>query len=223
MHKGSCGLIGWEAYCCKGQPLPEIEPRDPTFGNSMYAEFRTLLELYMENPTCPGTELGEDGEDYYYNALSTDYYYSWKRSILDERAMACSVDAFESLIDWMTTLFSNEISAPAPLVYLWDDLFAGHYDDSLEFANLSRYLHSTGLDPRAVMEDILLNPLGASQGVFENEAAQDLLCELPDSMAKRDYVPSEDEGAYGGFFSWSDKRDPELSSLVDRHINPYGK
>lgn len=41
MQKGDCSF-GWEAYCCKGTPPPDLTPRDP--GNTHVEEFKLLLQ-----------------------------------------------------------------------------------------------------------------------------------------------------------------------------------
>jgi chitinase len=43
VHKGDCKL-GAEAYCCKGTPPPDLQPRDPGFGSIQVQEFKLLLE-----------------------------------------------------------------------------------------------------------------------------------------------------------------------------------
>ncbi|KAM7214825.1 hypothetical protein V8F06_009815 [Rhypophila decipiens] len=185
---GSSGCFGgaW-AYCCK-PPAPTIVPRgdDDPFGGKQNKEFQTLLEKYMENPTCPATVLVVDPGNTFSNMKRSLEMEAAEYRILNGRATDCQLDHFERLVSYaavMLTMASAMLDAFKPV---WNDRFTGHYDEILEIDSLRPIYHDTPrLDPNSWLRYILLNPLAAGQGVRRMQRTQQLFCEYPSRHGKK--------------------------------------
>lgn len=90
---------GARGYCCKGAPPPAVEPRnDDPFGGQQNKEFQTLLEGYMQNPTCPVTilqpDVGNQFRTFYRRSLALE---AAGDRLLKGRATDCQLDHFEKM------------------------------------------------------------------------------------------------------------------------------
>lgn len=78
-----------------------------------------------------------------------------------------------------------------PLIKIWDDEFAGHYDTALSFASLTKFLQRfRGYDPRSVVEWSLYNPTQAGAGIRSAERASQLFCDVSSSRTRNTGVES---------------------------------
>ncbi|KAH6608262.1 chitinase (class v) [Trichoderma cornu-damae] len=186
---------GYNAFCC-ADPKP-IESRDPSdddsFGSTQAKEFKLLVAKYMENPTCPATiieptihdQYGGSGGD---GAMKRDLVRDAQRyEIIQARATDCTLANWERMLSYATLMFSVSQVGFDGVRSIWDNDFAGYFDEQYLYSTLSSFFSLfPWLDRRAWLEYILLNPHTAGEGMRNVRRADSAFCRLPSSAAKRE-------------------------------------
>ncbi|KAI0383270.1 glycoside hydrolase [Hypomontagnella monticulosa] len=182
-HPGDC-FGGAKAFCCDPLKLVPLDPRDPKddpFGGGQVKEFRLLIQKYMENPTCPATVLQVDLHDYFVDPMAA----TKKRRDIDVlvgRATECTIEGWSMLLAFAVSMFSYADSSLNPLRNVWDDEFAGSYDEAYLFKWLNDFWHDyPSIDIHSLIEHVLFDPFRAGQGLRQRRRASTVFCELPPS------------------------------------------
>lgn len=184
-NEGGDGCFGDLAYCC-AEPVP-VKPRhDGDTGSAQAKEFRTLLEKYMENPTCPATILYPTLHDKFTARRRSLQVEASEYAILQGRAKDCTLDNWVRLVRYGTLLFSVTRAGMDALAKVWDSLFADSYDTVLRYSELHGFLNRfPGYEPRSVVEYVLYNPTVAGPGIRRVTRASQVFCELPTSRKRK--------------------------------------
>jgi chitinase len=189
MQDADC-VDGERAYCCKGKPPPKIEPPDnDDFGSNAAREFSALMTKWLNEPTCAGSldvpPLGWPKDKTAVKRSLIEEAYEF--DILNGRdTKDCTMDLWLKLLRYSTIIFTaTSTGGIDPLARVWDLTISERYQGALSYAELSDWLKDHPLlDPRAILEWILNNILGAIQGLKRAKSAQTILCEYP-TLGKR--------------------------------------
>ncbi|RYP08310.1 hypothetical protein DL765_008852 [Monosporascus sp. GIB2] len=185
------GCYGYNAFCCSDPKY--VEPRDDDFqdpfGSVQAKEFKLLISKYMENPTCPATILEPPIHDQYGGSSNRKrdlLVGAQQYDILQGRATDCALANWEKMLTYAALMFSMLDTGFDAVRRIWDNDFAGHYDEELQFANIQDFMYDyPWLDTRAHLEYVLLNPLSAGLGMRNTRRAGELLCWLAPHGSKR--------------------------------------
>ncbi|KAF2275570.1 glycoside hydrolase, partial [Westerdykella ornata] len=190
---GDCAL-GQGAYCCKGKPEPKIKPKEPGFGGKGAEEFKALLQKYMSDPVCPRTTLHPNLHSWHTTKTEA------KRS-LDAMAMSdhlmkrdgvCTTDSWTRLIQYSGVFFGHSSSNMTALQTLWDDIFAGAFDEQLTYSSLTTFFKARpNIDRTAVLEWMFYNAIEAGPALRLMKDVESKFCSAA-STSKRGLV----EGVY---------------------------
>ncbi|WPJ63608.1 hypothetical protein SMAC4_13660 [Sordaria macrospora] len=179
------------AYCCK--PPVALVPRgdDDPYGGVQNKEFQTLLEDYMQNPTCPATVLFIDPGDMFTGAANQKRSLELEAAehrVLYGRAKDCKLDHYIRLTQYAALMLTAAANVLKQFSVVWNDIFAGHYDTELEADNLRTYFnrHPDILDPHSLINYVLLNPLRAGPGIRQNQRTEEMFCHYVGTRRKRD-------------------------------------
>ncbi|KAI0112108.1 chitinase [Nemania sp. FL0031] len=175
---GDC-FGGAKAFCC--EPVKVIVPRGPDdddpFGGGQGEQFRTLIQKYMENPTCPATILEVPLHDYFTSPMPAQE--KRDESLLVGRATDCTIDTWTLLLSFAAVMFTQRSTSLDPFREVWDDEFAGAYDDAYEFDWLNDFWHMfPAIDIHSLLEHVLYNPLQAGVGLRQRQHAREVFCDL---------------------------------------------
>ncbi|RYO92560.1 hypothetical protein DL766_002359 [Monosporascus sp. MC13-8B] len=182
---------GYNAFCCSDPKyiVPRDDDFEDSFGSMQAKEFKLLISKYMDNPACPATILEPPIHDQYGGsgnrkrdlAVEAQQY-----DILQGRATDCTLANWEKMLTYAALMFSTLDTGFDAVRRIWDNDFAGYYDEDLEFANIQDFLYDyPWLDTRAHLEYVLLNPLSAGQGMRNTRRAGEQLCRLVPHGSKR--------------------------------------
>ncbi|EFQ33861.1 chitinase [Colletotrichum graminicola M1.001] len=178
---------GARAYCCEPPPKPVV-PRgdDDPFGGTQNKEFQLLLEKYMEYPPCPATILRPKLGDMFTNVKRSLEFEASQARDLQGRATNCEMDRYVRMVGFGVALLTKESDLIGPLQPVYDEIFAGAYDEAITAEKLrAHYQRNPELDPNAVMQYVFLNPKAAGPGLRRAAQASETFCWLP-TTRKRD-------------------------------------
>lgn len=179
---------GYNAFCCTDPKPAPIEPRDDGFGSLQGQEFKLLISKYMESPSCPALILQPTIHDEYggvdakrdLEIRARDY------DLIQGRATVCYNDNWQKMLTYAALMFTVLDAGFNAVRTIWDNDFAGYFDEELEHAQLTDYFFDYPLiDHRAHLEYVLLNPIHAGEGMRVARRAGTQLCHLPGSIGAR--------------------------------------
>ncbi|KAK2763376.1 glycosylhydrolase family 18-9 [Colletotrichum kahawae] len=194
---------GARAYCCE-PPKAVVVPRgdDDPFGGNQNKEFQLLLEKYMENPTCPATILRPVLGDMFTNVKRSLEFEASLTRTLQGRATNCEMDRYVRMIGFGVVLLTKSADLIGPLQPVYDEIFAGAFDEDLTAEKLRAYYQrNPDIDPNAFMQYVFLNPKAAGPGLRRAARASETFCVLPTTR----------------------KRDEKALSVISRHPSDVAK
>ncbi|KAK1622587.1 hypothetical protein BDP81DRAFT_485358 [Colletotrichum phormii] len=203
---------GARAYCC--EPAQVLKPRgdDDPFGGKQNKEFQLLLEAYAKNPTCSATILHLSEGNMFGNTIT-------KRNLqaeaahyrfLNGRATDCESDRFDRMILFAALLLTTTESLLEPLSLVYDDLFAGGYDEELMTTNIRNYYaERPEIDPNALIRYVFINQTASGPGLRRARRAETTFCELIPT-AKR-----AERGVAGNSKNNGETGQPDMSTILE--------
>ncbi|KAK2035450.1 hypothetical protein LX32DRAFT_647515 [Colletotrichum zoysiae] len=210
---------GARAYCC--DPPKPVVPRgdDDPFGGQQNKEFQLLLEKYMENPTCPATILRPKLGDMFTNVKRSLEFESSRTRALEGRATNCEMDRYVRMIDFSVILLTKSDDLIGPLQPVYDEIFAGAFDEDIEAAKLrAHYKRNPDLDPHAFMQYVFLNPKAAGPGLRRGAQASELFCWLPTTRKRDGEEASSQASAVAKRWVWwlpnDENGTPDISTIL---------
>ena len=198
-RKTAC--YGYNAFCCSDPSyiVPRDDDWEDSFGSMQAKEFKLLLEKYMENPTCPATILEPPIHDQFGGVAKKKrnlVVEAIQYDILQGRATDCTQANWEKMITYAALMYTMRDVGFEAVRSIYNDLFAGHYDEELEFESQDEFFHDNpAIDIRAHQEYIFLNPLDAGQGMRDRRDTATELCILPSARNSANNKRKELAGA----------------------------
>ncbi|KAM5437742.1 putative chitinase [Microsporum ferrugineum] len=226
IHLGDC-QVGMQAYCCKGKPLPKLEPRgndDDIFAEGEIKEFRSLLKDYVKNPTCPAEMLHPSLHPIYEGSRKRSLVLEARESeILHGRAIDCTMDNWIKLVSYLALILSKNTPEMVPFRLVWSSEFIVHFDSILESSSLGQLLHSRHLDSRGLAERVLYDPQNTAAGIRRDRSIAEIICERttqPTHLQKKAKPALEDSGLLEGKAKNSTLEGRRIVVWPTRHTNP---
>ncbi|KAF7551416.1 hypothetical protein G7Z17_g5035 [Cylindrodendrum hubeiense] len=189
---GSEGCDGELAFCCDEESENEKYDNDiqDRADSSTAISFQTLMDKYLDNPTCPATILQPEMHDAVKEIPAERRDLAAEASeyeVLRGRATDCTMDNWVRLLAFAVLMFVKRESGYDGIRRIWDSDFAGAFDSEFEIQSLNDYLADFPMyEPRGLLEYILLNPQTAGAGLRRARAADAALCQIsPSSNTKR--------------------------------------
>lgn len=181
---------GDTAFCC--EDLKPLDPRDDeddeddedNFGSSQTKEFKLLLEKYLDNPTCPATNLEVPLHDLV--GKRSIVAESRQYEVLQGRAEDCTIDNWTRLLAFATLMFSMLEPEFDPIRKVWDDNFAQIYGEMMQFEELEDFLYDyPQYETRALLEWILYSPQEADTSIRQIRRSGEIFCSCPEDDLRR--------------------------------------
>ncbi|KAI1182685.1 chitinase [Nemania serpens] len=201
---------GYNAFCCT-DPKPKVVPRTDDPGSTQGQEFKLLVSKYMESPSCPATILQPLIHDKYGTSVTKRGLdlRAPEYDVLQGRATVCYNDNWQKLLTYAVLMFTHSETGFDAIRSIWNNDFAGFFDEELEFAQLQDYfMDYPMIDHRAHLEYVLLNPTRAGEGMRVSRNAGTQLCHLPGATKKRHLTGSSPNSEDTKRMIWSFESDP---------------
>ncbi|MBE3045041.1 hypothetical protein IMZ48_21290 [Candidatus Bathyarchaeota archaeon] len=148
-----------------------------------------MMSQYMDNPTCPATDLKITPEDSFKSPPAKRNLVLAARA-LKRRDGACTHDSFNRFVSFAAMMFVMGSPRMDQMGDLWNQYFAENYDILLEYEPLLEYFQFTpGIDISSYIRNLLLNPLGGAIDRREEDGVRETFCESPSSNSRRDVNP----------------------------------
>lgn len=178
---GDC-FGGAKAYCCDPVKMVDLDPRDDDdpYGGGQAEQFKLLIQKYLENPTCPATVLEVSLGDYFESPPMPTRKKRDDLDVLLRRATDCTTDDWTLLLAFAVNMFTHTDTSLDPFRNVWDEEFAGAYDEVYEFTWLNSFWKLfPNIDIHSLIERVLYNPLNYGIGLRRRVRAPTLFCEIP--------------------------------------------
>ncbi|KAH6953868.1 chitinase [Ilyonectria sp. MPI-CAGE-AT-0026] len=218
---GSEGCDGELAFCCDEQSEQEKRDDDDqdSSESSQTRQFQTLMDSYLDNPTCPATILqpeihdaikGSPAKRRDLKAEANEY------DVLHGRATDCSTDNWTRLLAFAMLIFSMSDPGYDPIRRIWNSDFAGSFDSELEVQSLRDFFTDFPMyEQRGVLEYVLLNPQTAGPGLRRARGFDTAFCQISPSSNTKRSEPSTSQDKRFIYAFKADGRNADIPTLTN--------